>query len=198
MKKVFIDNFDPDIRSKLETKFDEIIKLLRLNEVVDNVHLEETPKRLSKMFVTELFEGCFNAPPLIKTFVDKNVTPVISTNISIKSVCAHHFVPFLGKASIYYTPKDGIITGLSKFSRIADYFSRRPQIQENLTRQIGEYLVEHLQPKDLIIAIKAQHMCMSLRGVNEDTPLTETYYAYDITGVENFEKIRYVMDSIKL
>jgi GTP cyclohydrolase I len=197
----YIKDFDPNVLEKVEEKYGEIIDLLRLKDVVDNVHLEETPKRVSKMFINELFHGCYEPPPDIKVFKDPNSTPVISSNITIKSICAHHFVPFYGKCSIYYIPDNGLITGLSKFSRIADYFSRRPQIQENLTRQIGEHLVEKLKPQELIIAIKAKHMCICHRGANEDNPVTETYWSYHknsgIQGVEiDFNKIKYVLDTI--
>jgi GTP cyclohydrolase IA len=200
MKK-YIDDFDPGVLEKVEEKYSEIMELLRLKEVVDEVHLVETPKRVSKMFINELFHSCYEAPPDIKVFKDSNNTPVISSNITIKSICAHHFVPFYGKCSIYYIPDNNLITGLSKFSRLADYFSRRPQIQENLTKQIGEYLFEKLEPKELIVAIKAKHMCICHRGANEDNPVTETYWAKhknsDIPGCEiGFDKIRYVLDTI--
>lgn len=197
-KKLFID--DMDKKSVLETvegKFDEIIKLLRLGEIVSDEHLGETPKRVSKMFINELFSGCYEAPPAVKIFNDPGVTPVISSNITVKSICAHHFVPFYGKASIYYIPQNNKVTGLSKFSRVTDYFSRRPQIQENLTKQIGSYLVEKLNPLELIIAIKAKHMCICHRGANEDNPVTETFWEYSsYAGGVGFDKIQYVLNSI--
>jgi len=186
-----------DLQSKVEAKFKEIIDTMRLSEVVSIEHLKETPRRVSKMFIKELFESCYMAPPDIKIFEDDQTTPVISSNISIKSVCAHHFVPFYGKCSIYYIPSKGKITGLSKFSRISDYFSRRPQIQETLTKQIGDYLVSCLSPEELIVGIKAKHMCICHRGVNEDNPVTETYFSYSVSGKEDFDKVRYVMDTIK-
>lgn len=194
--KLYIDDLDKNTMELVAAKQAEIIKLLRLDEVVDTVHLDGTPMRVAKMLIKELFDGCYSAPPNVKIFKDSQSTPVISSNISIKSICAHHFVPFYGKASIYYIPNDDMITGLSKFSRIADYFSRRPQIQENLTKQICNYLVEKLQPKEMIVAIKAKHMCICHRGANEDNPVTETYYAYSAHGEIGFDKIRYVLDTV--
>ena len=197
-KKLFIDDLDHALTmAKVNTKFSEIIELLRLNEIISDEHIRETPARLSKMFINELFAGCYTEPPVIKIFEDSQSTPVISSNITIKSLCAHHFVPFIGKASIYYIPSNNKITGLSKFSRIAEYFSRRPQIQENLTRQIGEYLVKELQPEEFIIGIKAKHMCIVHRGANEDNPVTETYWTYAKGDAKISDtKLTYVMDSI--
>ena len=198
-KKLFIDDLDKNlVMAKVTTKFSEIIDLLRLKEIISEEHIRETPVRLSKMFINEIFESCYKAPPDIKIFEDSHTTPVISSNITIKSSCVHHFVPFIGKASIYYIPGGNKITGLSKFSRIAEYFSRRPQIQENLTREIGEYLVEKLQPEEFIIGIKAKHMCIVHRGANEDNPVTETFWTYTKSGSKISDaKLNYVMDTIK-
>jgi len=196
--KPFVNDFNQEeVLNKVEEKFAEILKLLRLEEVVDNVHLDGTPRRVAKMYINELFEGCYHLPPNVKKFHDENATPVINSNITIKSICAHHFVPFYGKASIYYIPQNGLITGLSKFSRVSDYFSRRPQIQENLTRQIGRFFVEELKPLEFIIAIKAKHMCICHRGANEDNPVTETFWSYSKhTGEADFQKIQYVLNTI--
>jgi len=197
--KPFIDlgNDRQLIKNKVITKFAEIIDLLKLKEVVDEVHLAETPHRVAKMFMDELFAGCYEGPPNVKIFEDKNGTPVINSNITIKSVCAHHFIPFVGKCSIYYIPANNKLTGLSKFSRVADYYSRRPQIQENLTNQIGNHFVEALQPEELIVAIKAKHLCICHRGANEENPITETYFSYAKTGTIDFAKIQYVLETVK-
>jgi len=195
--KPFVNDFNQEeVLNKVEEKFAEILELLRLGEVVSNVHLDGTPRRIAKMYIQELFEGCYHNPPDVKKFNDPDSTAVINSDITIKSICAHHFVPFYDKASIYYVPQNGVITGLSKFSRVADYFSRRPQIQEGLTKQIGTFFVNELAPLEFIIAIKAKHMCICHRGANEANPVTETFWSYSKNGEVSFDKIRYVLDTI--
>lgn len=177
---LFIDELakNPDLLNQMKgqvaQKISEIIDIMRLKEVVPEAHIEETPERVAKMYIDELFHGCYTNPPDMKIFKDDYTTPVLSTNIQIKSTCSHHGVPFYGRASIYYVPNE--ITGLSKFYRVSDYFSRRPQIQERLNRQICDYIWDKLKPHLVIVAIKCKHMCICQRGVNADNPYTTTYY----------------------
>ena len=150
--------------SRLETKFDEILDILRISR--DDPNSERTPKRLAKMYVNELFHGRFNSPPDITFFPNrKNVNNlVISSGIQVMSICSHHWQPIAGTCTIGYIPNKRII-GLSKISRIVEWFSRRGQIQEELGEQIADFLEELLSPKALGVVINAKHYCMIARGV---------------------------------
>jgi GTP cyclohydrolase I len=99
-----------------------------------------------------------------KTFRAEEQDMIIQDSIPFVSLCNHHLVPFVGEAHIGYVPEQKII-GLSKFARVVQHFSRRLQVQENLTRDISDYLHAGLEPKGLIVVMRAQHMCMSLRGI---------------------------------
>jgi len=159
-----------DLRNKVTEKFEDIINLLQShnNKIAPSQHIDDTPKRLAKMYVNELLKGCFTEPPKLTTFDNEHDhSPVIVKDIKVKSMCSHHFIPFIGNAVVFYLPKKKLV-GLSKFSRIVNYFSRRPQVQEELTREISEYLNEQLQPKVLAIGIEAQHLCMSHRGAEDE------------------------------
>lgn len=136
-------------------------------------NMKDTPKRVAKMFVREIGKGAYDAPPKITVFenVDKYSGMVFSGNINVKSFCSHHIMPFFGKAHVAYIPDpNGKICGLSKLNRIVDFFSRRPQVQENLTQQIADYL-DQLLPGNLGVAvyIEASHTCVSMRGVNQNS-----------------------------
>jgi len=159
-----------ELKKALENKYSEILDLMQQfnNKIAPDQHIKETPKRISKMFVDELLSGCFSDPPNMKKFKnDKSSNnPVIVDNITIKSLCSHHFVPFRGHAVIYYIP-DKYLSGLSKFPRICEYYSRRPQIQEELTQQICDHIYNELKPKFVAVVMSAQHLCMLHRGINE-------------------------------
>ena len=161
------DNEKTEKIKKVESIIENLLDTLGFNWNEDP-NLMETPKRISKMYVNELLSGCYSQPPNITTFPNtkRYDQMVVSGPIEIKSLCSHHWLPFIGVCYIAYIPDETII-GISKFSRIVNFFMRRPQIQEELTQQICEYIEELLHPKGLIVIIKAQHMCMSVRGVQE-------------------------------
>ena len=96
---------------------------------------------------------------------------VVLQHIPVKSVCAHHLLPFVGQATVAYIP-DQYICGLSKLARVVDYFSRRPQVQEQLTHDIAQFLRLQLEPQGVGVIIKASHLCMQMRGVNHDGTMT--------------------------
>ncbi|RUS69143.1 hypothetical protein EGW08_023095, partial [Elysia chlorotica] len=137
----------------------------------------ETPYRVAKLFCRELFWGLdynnFPACSLIKNEFDYN-SIISQKNINIMSFCEHHFLPFEGRAEIKYIPKNNLIIGLSNLDKIANFFSRRPQIQERLTAQIFETLKFLLKTEDISIRILAKHSCVSLRGENTKNTETET------------------------
>ena len=96
---------------------------------------------------------------------------LVLQHIPVKSVCAHHLLPFIGEATVAYTP-DKMLCGISKLSRIVDYFARRPQVQEELTGDIANFLCDNLDPQGVGVIIKATHMCMAMRGVSHDGVMT--------------------------
>jgi GTP cyclohydrolase I len=152
----------------LELKFKEILEILGLDLGDDS--LNETPLRISKMYVNEIFWGLdYEAFPKCTTVNNKMKynEMVVERNVSVQSNCEHHFVIIDGLATVAYVPKDRVL-GLSKINRIVEYFSKRPQIQERLTEQIFHTLQFILDTEDVAVMIDAQHYCVKSRGV-EDT-----------------------------
>ena len=152
----------------IETLFADIMKTLGLDLTDDS--LIETPKRVAKMYVNEIFWGLdHDAFPKCTTVENKMKYDemVIERNVSVQSNCEHHFVVIDGLATVAYVPKQKVL-GLSKINRIVEYFSKRPQIQERLTEQIFHTLQFILDTEDVAVMIDAQHYCVKSRGV-EDT-----------------------------
>lgn len=137
--------------------------------------LVDTPDRIARMY-EEIFAGLYQTAeePLSKTFHVDNSEMVIEKDIVFYSTCEHHFMPFYGKAHVAYIP-DGKVVGLSKLARTVEVFARRPQLQEQLTNQIAEALMEYLQPKGAIVMIEAEHMCMTMRGIKKTGSKTVTF-----------------------
>jgi GTP cyclohydrolase I len=136
--------------------------------------LIETPERVARMF-EEIFEGIGqNAEEhLSKVFTVKNDDIVIERDITFYSMCEHHLLPFYGKAHIAYIP-NGKVAGLSKLARTVDTYAKRPQLQEQLTSQIGEALMTYLGAKGVMVILEAEHMCMSMRGIKKSGSKTVT------------------------
>jgi GTP cyclohydrolase IA len=185
-----------EICEKLQYKFTEILDILGFDRLRDP-NLQDTPSRLAKMYTYEILDGNFSAPPKMTVFPNtKNYDQIVAlSNIEVKSLCSHHFCPFLGKCSIGYQPDKHVI-GLSKLSRIVTHFARRPQIQEELTEQIADYLVEILKPKGVIVVMHCEHHCMKVRGVEEHdsemhtSAVRGTFLTNPSTKQEFFELIR--------
>lgn len=155
----------------VEKNIEALLDSLKIDWRQDH-NMQETPKRVAKMLVQETFAGRYMSPPKLTDFPNvSNLDQLMAIGpIDVKSTCAHHLQPIYGKAWIGVMPnKSSRIIGLSKFNRVVDFFSRRPQIQEELTSQIAEFLQEKLVPKGLIVTIKAKHFCMCARGVNQET-----------------------------
>jgi GTP cyclohydrolase I len=150
-----------------ETKFAELFDILRIDR--NDPNSTDTPRRLAKMWVMELFAGRFQPPPAPTVFPNRKEVDelVISKNNTVMSVCSHHWQTISGVCTIGYLPGDKVI-GLSKMSRIVDWFSRRGQIQEELGEQIADYIEKLIEPKALGVVIKSRHYCMIARGVSED------------------------------
>jgi GTP cyclohydrolase IA len=150
--------------------------LFAVGEDPDREGLLDTPKRVARSYA-EIFAGLHQDPSdlLATTFDLDHEEMVLVKDIPFYSTCEHHLVPFHGTAHIGYIPShDGKVTGLSKLARLVEIYARRPQVQERLTTQIVEALVEHLEPKGAIVVIECEHMCMSMRGVRKPGARTVT------------------------
>jgi GTP cyclohydrolase IA len=138
--------------------------------------LAETPRRVADMY-EEIFSGLGRDPAehFCVTFNERHQEMVLIRDIPLYSVCEHHLLPFLGKAHVAYIPgKSGRICGLSKLARVVDVFARRPQVQERMTTQVADAVVEHLDPAGVMVIIEAEHLCMSMRGVQKPGAITTT------------------------
>lgn len=147
-----------------------------IGEDPDRDGLLDTPKRVAKAYA-EFFAGLHQdaADHLSTTFDIEHDEMVLVKDIPFYSTCEHHLVPFYGSAHIGYIPgKGGKVTGLSKLARLVEVYARRPQVQERLTTQIVDSLVEHLNPAGAIVVIECEHMCMSMRGVQKPGAKTVT------------------------
>lgn len=150
--------------------------LLAIGEDPDRDGLKETPARVAKSYA-EIFAGLHQSPSdlLATTFDLDHEEMVLVKDIPFYSTCEHHLVPFHGSAHIGYIPShDGKVTGLSKLARLVDVYARRPQVQERLTTQIVDALMENLQPVGAIVVIECEHLCMSMRGVRKPGAKTVT------------------------
>ena len=163
-----------DKKQRIESHFTEILQLLDLDLTDDS--LVETPHRIAKMYVDEIFSGLdYQSFPKI-TLIDNKMQVdemVKVSDITLTSTCEHHFVTIDGKATVAYIPRSKVI-GLSKINRIVQFFSRRPQIQERLTQQILVALQVLLDSKDVAVTITATHYCVKARGVMDATSETTT------------------------
>jgi GTP cyclohydrolase I len=141
--------------------------LAAVGENPDREGLQETPARVARMYA-ELFAGLHQDPRvhLQKFFIEKYDEIVLVRDISFNSMCEHHMLPFMGKAHIGYLP-NGRVIGLSKLARVVEVVSKRPQVQERMTEEIANLLVEELDAKGVAVVIEATHSCMAIRGVRK-------------------------------
>nr|WP_237686296.1 GTP cyclohydrolase I FolE [Arthrobacter jiangjiafuii] len=164
----------PVDQARIEHAVREI--LLAIGEDPDREGLQDTPKRVAKSYA-EIFAGLHQSPVdlLSTTFSIEHEEMVLVKDIPFFSTCEHHLVPFHGSAHIGYIPsKDGKVTGLSKLARLVDVYARRPQVQERLTTQIVDALMDNLDPRGAIVVIECEHLCMSMRGVRKPGAKTVT------------------------
>ena len=141
-------------------------------------NMQRTPYRVAKMYVNEITSGAYTPPPTITVFPSSGYSGmVVEHGIKVNSLCSHHFLPFTGFCSIAYISKEnGKVVGLSKLNRIVHWFAKRPQLQEQLTKQIHDYLVAVLgDVLGVAVYIEAEHMCVSMRGAEDDSTMSTCY-----------------------
>jgi GTP cyclohydrolase I len=170
------DKTDDEKIAAIEPHFRAIMEILGMDLRDDS--LRGTPLRVAKMYVKELFQGLNPANmPNMTLFENKFQynEMLVEKNINFYTNCEHHFVPFFGKAHVAYI-SSGKVIGLSKLNRLVEYFSKRPQVQERLTMQIGKALQTVLQTQDVAVMMDAKHLCVSSRGVKDDSSNTITNF----------------------
>ncbi|WP_130012647.1 GTP cyclohydrolase I FolE [Serinicoccus sediminis] len=150
--------------------------LLAVGEDPDRDGLRGTPARVARSYA-EIFAGLRQDPREVlgTTFDVDHDEMILVKDIELYSVCEHHLVPFHGSAHVAYIPgRDGRVVGLSKLARLVDVYARRPQVQERLTTQVADALVDHLAPRGVLVVVEAEHLCMSMRGVRQPGARTVT------------------------
>jgi len=149
--------------------------LKAIGENPNRKDLKETPRRVADMY-EEIFLGVGKDPRKeLEVILDqKHDEIILLKNIPLYSVCEHHLLPFIGKAHIAYIPKNGRVTGLSKLARVVDILSKRPQVQERLTAQIADIIMSKLKPQGVMVVVEAEHLCISMRGVQKPGARTVT------------------------
>src|SRR3954469_12850241 len=150
--------------------------LIAVGEDPDREGLRDTPDRVARAYA-ETFAGLDAMPESVlkTTFAIDHDEMIIVRDIEVYSTCEHHLVPFHGVAHVGYIPaKDGRVTGLSKLARLVDVFARRPQVQERMTSQIADALMERLQPRGVVVVVECEHLCMAMRGVRRPGTRTIT------------------------
>ena len=178
-------------KEKISLLFAEIMDVLGLDLTDDS--LKGTPNRVAKMYIDEIFSGLNPAnKPKIALFDNKYQYNqlLVEKNITFYSNCEHHFVPIYGKVHIAYI-SSGKVIGLSKLNRIVQYFAQRPQVQERLTNQIGEDLISILQTQDVAVIVDAKHLCVSSRGIKDESSSTITcFYSGAFNSAEKINELQ--------
>ncbi len=174
MRKGAFDRSDDEKVAMIAEKFTDIMDILGLDLTDDS--LRGTPLRVAKMYVKEAFAGLNpDNEPEMKLFENKYAYSemLVERDIKVHSHCEHHFVPIIGKCHVAYIP-NGKVVGLSKLNRIVRHYAKRPQVQERLTRQIAEAMMEGLGTEHVAVYLEADHMCVKTRGIEDDHSSTVT------------------------
>ena len=167
---------DQEKKESIAQLFAQIMDIMGLD--LNDDSLRGTPQRVAKMYIDEIFSGLNpENKPKVALFENKYQynQMLVEKNITFYSNCEHHFVPIVGKAHVAYI-SSGKVIGLSKLNRIVQYFAKRPQVQERLTNQIGVELQSLLETEDVAVIIDAKHLCVSSRGIKDDTSATVTSF----------------------
>ncbi len=160
-------------KARIEKAVREI--LLAIGEDPDRSGLLETPERVARMY-EEIFSGLHIDPQsMVKVFQEGDLQEMIVVkDIPLYSMCEHHLLPFVGKASVVYIPRKGRILGLSKLARIVDVLAKKPQLQERLTTEVADAILKALDPLGVAVVIEAEHLCMTMRGIKKPGSKTVT------------------------
>lgn len=170
-KKTTVEKID-----KIESYFIKIMEVLNLD--LNDSSLKDTPRRIAKMYVEEIFKGLDSKQFPKVSFFENTYgydEMIIVKDITLYSYCEHHFVPFIGKVHIAYYAHDKVI-GLSKLNRVVQFIASKPQVQEKLTVEIGTILMSLLETKDMAVHITADHLCVSSRGIKDVQSCTKTFF----------------------
>ncbi len=190
LKKGAFDIPDEKKKEMIAILFGEIMDVMGLDLTDDS--LKGTPKRVAKMFIDEIYSGLNPAnKPEVALFENKYHynQMLVEKDITFYSNCEHHFVPIIGKAHVAYI-SSGKVIGLSKLNRIVQYFAKRPQVQERLTNQIAMELQSILNTQDVAVIIDAKHLCVSSRGIKDDTSATVTsFYGGQFNKAEKIQEL---------
>ncbi len=177
------DISDKEKKEQISYLFSQIMQVMGLD--LNDDSLKGTPDRVAKMYIDEIFSGLNPAnKPKVALFDNKYQynQMLVEKNITFYSNCEHHFVPIIGKAHVAYI-SSGKVIGLSKLNRIVQYYAKRPQVQERLTNQIANELKTVLETEDVAVIVDAKHLCVSSRGIKDDTSATVTsYYGGDFNN----------------
>jgi len=185
---------DAEKKEQIAELFEQIMHVMGLDLSDDS--LRGTPMRVAKMYIEEIFSGLNPAnKPKVALFDNKYEygQMLVEKNITFYSNCEHHFVPIIGQAHVAYI-SSGKVIGLSKLNRIVQYYAKRPQVQERLTNQIGTELQSILETEDVAVIIDAKHLCVSSRGIKDDTSATVTsFYGGQFERTEKLAELhRYI------
>jgi GTP cyclohydrolase I len=177
-ENIILDDDGFDIRiEQVAEKYGEFLSALGYDWKNDP-NMVKTPYRVAKMMLKEITAGAYTPEPRITTFPSYGYTGMVTQcNIEVKSLCSHHFLPFIGVCHVGYVPvKGGKVVGLSKLNRIVHWYAKRPQLQEQLTKQIHDHLCDVLgDTQGIAVYIKAKHMCVSMRGAEDDSTMVTNY-----------------------
>jgi GTP cyclohydrolase I len=182
---------DEEKKRRIAKHFEQIMDVLGLDLSDDS--LKGTPKRVAKMYVDEIFSGLNPAnKPKVALFDNKYQynQMLVEKNITLFSNCEHHFVPIMGVAHVAYI-SSGKVIGLSKLNRIVQYYAKRPQVQERLTNQIANELMKTLDTQDVAVIIDAKHLCVSSRGIEDNSSSTvTTFYGGKFNNPEKIRELQ--------
>lgn len=183
------------INNKVEEIKEHIKAIMEILEIPTTESNKDTPLRVAKMWCNELFENRNNRNigelnDCMKTFPNEYGSDmVIVRDIEFNSMCEHHWLPFSGKVTVGYVPGDKVI-GLSKIPRVVKYFSRKPQLQEQLTTEIGEYLYNLLKPMAIFVEVEATHQCVKCRGAESDCSTHTNYKKVNIDFEDSYKEFK--------
>ncbi|RNC91961.1 MAG: GTP cyclohydrolase I FolE [Allomuricauda sp.] len=190
LKANAFEQSDKEKKEQIAQLFAQIMDVMGLD--LKNDSLRGTPMRVAKMYIDEIYSGLNPAnKPKVALFENSYQynQMLVEKNITFYSNCEHHFVPIIGKAHVAYI-SSGKVIGLSKLNRIVQYFAKRPQVQERLTNQIARELQTVLETKDVAVIIDAKHLCVSSRGIKDDTSATVTsFYGGQFQTAEKVQEL---------